>query len=205
MTRAQYDWKHCRGFHGGPVVKNLHSQCKGHRFGLIPGQGTKIPLQAKWWGQKERKKASITTIQRRMGLNKPDYLKPNTKHELCRWEVHSNSDVAVFALPISKLPWNKSARTNSTVYPNESLRLLKCLFGVWHLSHVSSLIEHNNQCLSIPSPQVVFPECTQFILSEVKDVIRFLSDEIIQKGSSYHMQDMAILIFDSRKCGTDYQ
>ena len=66
---------------------------------------------------------------------------------------------------------------------------------------MSSLIEHNSQCLSIPSPQVVFPECTQFILCEVKDVVRFLSDEIMQKGSSYHMQDIAILIFDLRKCG----
>lgn len=70
---------------------------------------------------------------------------------------------------------------------------------------MSTLIEHNSQCLNIPTPQVVFPECTQFILYEVKDVVGFLSDEIIKKESSHHMQDIAILIFDSRECGTSYQ
>jgi hypothetical protein len=70
---------------------------------------------------------------------------------------------------------------------------------------VSTAIEHNSQCLNIPSPQVVFLKCTQFILHEVEDVVRFLSDEIIQKESSHHKQDIAMLIFDSSECGTGYQ
>ena len=42
-----------RDFLGGPVVKTLHSQCRG--TGSIPGEGIKIP-QASWCGLRERKK-----------------------------------------------------------------------------------------------------------------------------------------------------
>lgn len=69
---------------------------------------------------------------------------------------------------------------------------------------MSTLMKHNRPGLNIPSPRVVFPECTQFILGEVKDVVGFLSDEIIQKESGRHRRDIAILIFDSREHGTGH-
>ena len=106
--------------------------------------------------------------------------------------------------------WNTSAKANSIIDSNESLRRIENLLSGLTLvpresAMLSVLIEHNSHWLNIPSLWVIFRKCTQFILGEVKDVVGLLSNEISQKGSSHHKQAIAVLIFDPRERGTGYQ